>query len=447
MPPVTTGMRVASHDTARADLAVQPRGAVAASLGGGRAVGRPPDDHLPDPLILQDRPVVQGAQLGQRHMRPDPDRLAGPLGEQAAGDQAAHRVLERIVVALFAGPGVLGPGRGRQGLQHRGHHRRALRRQVPGDHACPVEGGLHPELAVLEAQLRVIVLLVRQGPGVDLRSQGGQVVLVGPVPRRGHQDLIGGLAAGSGQLVGPLADDPGHRLGQHGPFGQRHDHQRVCQYAAGPAQVPAGRALGHLRAVDQPGSRAVVRVVGVTLPGGERGQDPGPRRGGDRVGLLQALQALGLGLGGQGGGVGGGQVAQAGQDHIRRLGGAGRSGDIHLVLTSPFQRSSQAGPSGPTVVFGSLFESSILCRHFPETTRPAIYDRTRHGAWRVACLRASAGCAGHAPRCAGWRRASRRGWHTVSAVANLPTASANAARSNPSRWSMTLVRTLASAWG
>ena len=45
---------------------------------------------------------------------------------------------------------------------------------------------------------------------------------------------------------------------------------------------------------------------------GERGQDPGPRRGGDRVGLLQAPQALGLGLGGQGGRVGGGQVAQAG---------------------------------------------------------------------------------------------------------------------------------------
>jgi hypothetical protein len=70
--------------------AVQPRGAVAAGLRGDGAVGSPPDDHLPDPLILQDRSVVQGAQLGQGHMRPDFDRLASPLGEQTAGDQAAQ---------------------------------------------------------------------------------------------------------------------------------------------------------------------------------------------------------------------------------------------------------------------------------------------------------------------------------------------------------------------
>ena len=46
-------------------LAVQPGGAVAAGLGGSRAAGGPPDGHLADPLLLQHRPVVQGAQLGQ----------------------------------------------------------------------------------------------------------------------------------------------------------------------------------------------------------------------------------------------------------------------------------------------------------------------------------------------------------------------------------------------
>jgi hypothetical protein len=44
---------------------------------------------------------------------------------------------------------------------------------------------------------------------------------------------------------------------------------------------------------------------------GKRGQVPGPRRGADRVGLLEGQQALGLSLGRQGGGIGGGQVAQA----------------------------------------------------------------------------------------------------------------------------------------
>jgi hypothetical protein len=86
-------------------------------------------------------------------------------------------------------------------------------------------------------------------------------------------------------------------------------------------------------AVDQPGGGAVVGVLGVALPGGEGAQEPGPGGRRDRVGPLEGLQALGLGLGGQGGGVGGGQVAQPVEDHLERLLGIGGSG--HLVLTSP----------------------------------------------------------------------------------------------------------------
>ena len=89
--------------------AVQPGGAVAAGLRGGGAAGGPPDGHLADPLLLQHRPVIQGPQLGQGDVRPHLHRLPGPLREQPARDQAAHRVFKRIVKPLLPGPGVLRP--------------------------------------------------------------------------------------------------------------------------------------------------------------------------------------------------------------------------------------------------------------------------------------------------------------------------------------------------
>ena len=72
-----------------------------AGLRGGGAASGPPDGHLADPLLLRDRPVIQGAQLGQGDVRPDFDRLPGPLRQQAAGHQAAHRILQRVVMALL----------------------------------------------------------------------------------------------------------------------------------------------------------------------------------------------------------------------------------------------------------------------------------------------------------------------------------------------------------
>ena len=102
----------------------------------------------------------------------------------------------------------------------------------------------------------------------------------------------------------------------------------------GPGGVPDGGAAGDAGAVDQPGHRAVVPVAGVALPGGERGQEPGPRRGRDRGVLLQFAQALGLGRGGELGGVGGGQVAQPGADHVQRLTGICRGRCTHLVTSS-----------------------------------------------------------------------------------------------------------------
>ena len=64
-----------------------------------------------------------------------------------------------------------------------------------------------------------------------------------------------------------------------------------------PSGVPHSGAPGDPGPVHQPGHRAVVPVIGVPLPGGERGQDPRPRRGQDRGVPLQLAQALGLGRG------------------------------------------------------------------------------------------------------------------------------------------------------
>jgi len=83
--------------------------------------------------------------------------------------------------------------------------------------------------------------------------------------------------------------------------------------------------------VHQPGAGAVIRVGAVAFPDGERGQERRPRRGGDRVGLLQPSQALGLGLRGELGRVGGGQVAQRGTRRLDRLADAGEGrGCTHL---------------------------------------------------------------------------------------------------------------------
>lgn len=236
--------------------------------------------------------------------------IMSPLNGQCDGSHDAksvptHRLGQRVVVVLPA-PGVLRADRGGQGLQDLGDYRGAIRAQVTGDHPGASESGLDPDLPVLEPGLRVILAL-RQGPSVNLRGQAGQIVLAGPGPGGGDQDLIGRGPAGLGELTGPLADGRGHRLRHDGALGQGGEDLRVGEGAAGPAQVIAGGALGHLGPVDQPRGRAVIRVRRIAPAGGERAQDPGPGRGADRVGLLEALQAVSLGLGGHGGGVRGGQ--------------------------------------------------------------------------------------------------------------------------------------------
>jgi hypothetical protein len=263
--------------------------------------------------------------------------------------------VQRVVVALVFGTGVRGAPRRPQRLQDRGEHRGAPGGQVAGEDPGPGERGLDPDLAVFEGRLRVIVVLgAGQGAGVDLGGQRGQVLFAGPAPGGGQQDPVGRVPAGLGELVGPAADQPGHRLRHHRAVSQRRQDLGVGGGPAGPAQMPPGRALGHLGAVDQPGGRAVVRIRGVAVPGGERGQHPGPDRGLYRVELLQGLQAFGPGLDGHHGGVGGGQVVHPGPDHGQRLGSAGRSRDgAHLTGHLPGRVAGAgarlAGAHGPVL--------------------------------------------------------------------------------------------------
>jgi len=253
-------------------------------------------------------------------------RLPGPLRQQVTGRQPLHRLAERVVIPLLMAPGIFRPGRGGQRVQHRPDDRRAFRAEITGQDPGAAERGLQPHRAVVEVPGRVLIGKAGPGPLVHLPGELGQVPQPHPGGRRGEQDLLGRLTGVFGQLVGPLADGPAVGFGDL-PGGHRGQHQAVPDRAAGPRGVRRGRAPGDLRVVHQPGPRAVVRVRTVALGRGEPGQDGGPCRGQDRVGLLQPAQVPGLLVGGHRGGVGGSQVAQPRVHHVQRLVGAAEGRD------------------------------------------------------------------------------------------------------------------------
>ena len=227
----------------RRGLAVEPGGPVAAGDRGGGA-GRGPLRADPGrPLLQQRRAAVDQHQVGQRDVHQGPDRLAGPLGQQARGQQPPHRLQQRVVVPLGVAAGVLRPGRGAQRVQHRPHHRGALRRQLTGHHPGAAERGLQPDRAVLEGPGRVLVRQVRAGPLVHLRGQPGQVPQVHPRLGGRQQDRVRGRAAVLRQLVRPPADRPAVGFRQV-PGGQRRHHLRVRHGARWPTRyAPPRRTL------------------------------------------------------------------------------------------------------------------------------------------------------------------------------------------------------------
>ena len=321
----------------------------------------PPGARPGSPLLKQRGAAVEQEEVGEGDVRPGLDRLPGPLGQQPGGDQPLHGLVQRIVVPLGVTAGVLRAGRGGQRVQHRGHHRGALRREVAGQHPGAVERGLQLDRPVPERLIPVLARVLRQRPGVDLPGQRGQVPQVRARPGRGEQDRVRGRAAVPGQLVRPLADGPGERL-RDLPSGQRPRDLGMRGRPPGPRGVRHRSALGDPGSVDQPRRRAVIRVRGITLPGGERGQDRGPRRGAHRGGLLEHLQAPGLGLRRHRGGVRGGQVAQPRVHHVHRLARAGEGRDrIHL------------GPPPSGILAGRCRRCS--CRGSPSPGRDARADR------------------------------------------------------------------------
>ncbi len=233
---------------------------------------------LRGPLLLQGRAAVQPEQVRQGDVRPDLDRLPGPLRQQARRDQAAHRLLESVVIPLLLRPVVLRPGRGGQRLQHRADDRRALRGQVPGQDTRALEGRLQPHAAITEPACRVLIGQVGSGPLVHLGEQRAQVRQAQARQRRGDQQLVGLLPVLLRQRVRPLADHPPVGLRQL-PGGQRRHHPRMRTRPLGPGGMVGRRAPGDPGPVHQPGPGAVVRVGGVALARGERGQEarPAPR--------------------------------------------------------------------------------------------------------------------------------------------------------------------------
>ena len=328
---------VAGHDRGhrgvagdrRGGVPVQPGAVGRAGLGGVRAAGGPPRPHLLRPFVLQGGVAVEQHQVGQGDVRPGLDRLPGPLRQQARRGQPPHRLGQRVVVPLPLGPVVVFPGRGGQRVQHRGHRGGAPGGQVPVQDPGAADRGGQLHLPVRELPARVLIGQVPAGPHVHLGEQARQVRQPQPAGEGGQQLLVRRVPVLLRELAGPQADQPPGGL-RDLPGGQRRQHPRVRGGPLGPGGMPDGGAAGDPGAVDQPGHRAVVPVPGGPLPGGERGQEPGPRRRRHRVVLLQFAQALGLGRGGELGGVGGGQVAQPGADHVQRLTGICRGRCTHL---------------------------------------------------------------------------------------------------------------------
>ena len=193
-------------------LAVQPGPAIPRADRGGRPRRRPAGPVLGDPSVLQDaQSLIHLAELGEVDVDQGLDRLPGPLGQQIRGQQPPHRLPQRVMIALRPGPQVPAARRGRQRIQHRLHHRRALRGQIPADHPGPLERRVKRHAPV---QVPVVLILGvrRRGPVPDLRADRGQRPQVRPGPGRRHQELLGLVPVLRGDGAGPPGQLQRHRL-------------------------------------------------------------------------------------------------------------------------------------------------------------------------------------------------------------------------------------------
>ena len=158
--------------------------------------------------------LVLAGEFVEADVELDLGGLPGPVGQAAAGDQPAASLLQGVVVALPLGPGVLRPGLLAQGVQHGLHGFGAAGGQVAVEPPGPAQGGLQPELPVLEPVIPVAVGLGE--PAAHLLGQPGQVGEFGAAGRGAEQDLVGVAAGVLGQQVGPVADLPAPRTRRSG---------------------------------------------------------------------------------------------------------------------------------------------------------------------------------------------------------------------------------------
>src|ERR1700722_13160276 len=94
----------------------QPDAAVAGGDRVGGAVGGPPGPVPGDPGVLDGGVLVHRAELGEVDVDQGLHGLPGPLGQQVRGQEAAHCLFERVMVALRAGARVIAAPGGGQGV-------------------------------------------------------------------------------------------------------------------------------------------------------------------------------------------------------------------------------------------------------------------------------------------------------------------------------------------
>ena len=243
------------------------------------------------------------------------------------------------------GSGVLRAGRGGQRVQHAHDHLGALRRSGPRC-STPAPWNVVASRTARSAKSRSGSSSGSSArPLVHLRGQRGQLLQPPAPPGPRRQQSRRRPAAVLGELVGPLADSPATDSGTC-PAASAASTAGWRRPAA-PTRCGHGGALGDPGLVDQPGPRAVVRVRGVPLPGGERGQDRGPRRRADRVGPLQHPQAARLLLGRHRGGIGRRHVPHRGLQHLQRLIDAGRRHHAAHRGCATSSRCSRTGGRAP----------------------------------------------------------------------------------------------------
>ena len=296
------------------------------------------------PARLQPGGAGLAAQPGQVHVHGQLGRLAVVAGQHPRIDQPPAGLLQRIMLTLEEAAGIFRPAAGPQRGQHRGHRGGGRAGQVPRKPPGPADRGFQPHRPVTKPVPAGIGGAA--GPLDHLLRQRPQIRQPRPAASGGQQDRVRVRAALFGQPIGPLADHLRPRAAQL-PGRQRGGDQRMRGQPPGPLHRRTGGPGGDVGDGPQPRRRPVLPIGVMPLLGAERGQQPGPRRGVLRPGLLQPDQRLRLHRRPQLSRITGGQVAQPGPHHGQRLRHARRRGRLSLGAHGPDHLPGDGWRVGP----------------------------------------------------------------------------------------------------